>query len=404
MTHIADMPGSSSSLADIDWCPPAARGWLWLARLLVRLTLAVTLWVAFAGFAGSAAAQTGGSCSGLAETDLLATALDAGVPEPAEQYLTCFPDGEGILAVRAKLQALRLDSDCRRLSASGSPGEVRDFILNNSEAFCAADLLERLQEIRRTFVSYDLTQLVGTPMARGARPDAGACEQACQGRETCKGYTFDTRDSSCTLWSAVTGRQPWGSARSGSTEPIAVNRPQPARQPQTSPSTPSASSTVEFVYSRNSDMPGGDYQTLREMTLATCQSMCLRDTSCRGFTYNANAEVCFLKDSIRNERAFNGAISARKIGSNGGGSGDAGQRGSAFGELMPGVELANPTQRDSDFSIRQVTNVDQCRQSCLAVPQCRAFTYALAPRLCVMKSGVELQRARIGTYSAYRLD
>ncbi|WP_108658877.1 alpha-2-macroglobulin family protein [Acuticoccus kandeliae] len=58
------------------------------------------------------------------------------------------------------------------------------------------------------------------------------------------------------------------------------------------------------------DLPGGDYQTLREVELQDCQQACLADSQCGGFTYNERARWCFLKNQAGERVPYKGATSA----------------------------------------------------------------------------------------------
>lgn len=59
------------------------------------------------------------------------------------------------------------------------------------------------------------------------------------------------------------------------------------------------------------DYYGGDYETLKEVDLETCQRACLDDPGCQAFTFNSKAGWCFLKDSSADPRPFPDAVSGR---------------------------------------------------------------------------------------------
>ncbi|MCF3932772.1 alpha-2-macroglobulin family protein [Acuticoccus sp. M5D2P5] len=61
---------------------------------------------------------------------------------------------------------------------------------------------------------------------------------------------------------------------------------------------------------RDFDLPGGDYQTLREVELRDCQQACLADSQCGAFTYNERARWCFLKSGSDERVPYKGATSA----------------------------------------------------------------------------------------------
>ncbi|XWN30360.1 MAG: alpha-2-macroglobulin family protein [Devosia sp.] len=60
----------------------------------------------------------------------------------------------------------------------------------------------------------------------------------------------------------------------------------------------------------NTDIPGGDYRTLRSVPLSQCESACLGDNQCRAFTYNERARWCFLKNQVAEGSPYQGATSA----------------------------------------------------------------------------------------------
>ncbi|MEO1102360.1 MAG: PAN domain-containing protein, partial [Pseudomonadota bacterium] len=58
------------------------------------------------------------------------------------------------------------------------------------------------------------------------------------------------------------------------------------------------------------DLPGFDYQTLRNVPLSACERACLADNQCAAFTYNERANWCFLKSEVGERTPFQGATSA----------------------------------------------------------------------------------------------
>ncbi|MEJ2022100.1 MAG: PAN/Apple domain-containing protein [Maritimibacter sp.] len=64
-----------------------------------------------------------------------------------------------------------------------------------------------------------------------------------------------------------------------------------------------------IVY-RDADFPGGDVQSVRDISLNGCESACIGRADCRAFTYNSRAAACFLKDHVDSVEAYVGAFSA----------------------------------------------------------------------------------------------
>ena len=63
----------------------------------------------------------------------------------------------------------------------------------------------------------------------------------------------------------------------------------------------------------NSDIPGGDYSSLKDTSLPRCRYECMEDDRCKAYTFNHRAKVCFLKERISNRKKFNGATSGVKF-------------------------------------------------------------------------------------------
>ena len=57
------------------------------------------------------------------------------------------------------------------------------------------------------------------------------------------------------------------------------------------------------------DLPGFDYQTIKNSTAKGCETTCLDDNLCRAFTFNSKAKWCFLKGDIGTAAPFKGATS-----------------------------------------------------------------------------------------------
>ncbi|MEM8662855.1 MAG: alpha-2-macroglobulin family protein, partial [Pseudomonadota bacterium] len=73
----------------------------------------------------------------------------------------------------------------------------------------------------------------------------------------------------------------------------------------------SAPAAAERVLDRLSgvDLPGFDYNTLRNVPIAACERACLADRQCAAFTYNERANWCFLKSAVGERTPYSGATS-----------------------------------------------------------------------------------------------
>jgi peptidoglycan hydrolase-like protein with peptidoglycan-binding domain len=86
------------------------------------------------------------------------------------------------------------------------------------------------------------------------------------------------------------------------------------------PTTTAVSLPAAFDVHYDVDLPGNDFRSgmdesgLRDIDLNACMAACGADRSCNAFTYNARAEVCFLKTVGANATPFSGAISGSRAG------------------------------------------------------------------------------------------
>ncbi|MCB1518532.1 MAG: alpha-2-macroglobulin family protein [Hyphomicrobiaceae bacterium] len=58
-----------------------------------------------------------------------------------------------------------------------------------------------------------------------------------------------------------------------------------------------------------SDLPGFDYQILKDISLKQCQQACISDRACRAFTFNEKSDWCFLKGAAAEPISFPDATS-----------------------------------------------------------------------------------------------
>ncbi len=72
-----------------------------------------------------------------------------------------------------------------------------------------------------------------------------------------------------------------------------------------------ASQERRIVLSPDGDYFGFDLRTERDVTLDQCSAACVGDTQCRAFTYNTNAQWCFLKSDFSILNPFPGAVAGR---------------------------------------------------------------------------------------------
>jgi len=53
-----------------------------------------------------------------------------------------------------------------------------------------------------------------------------------------------------------------------------------------------------LITTPNSDYPGFDYRTVKDVSFEDCSAQCLADSSCQALTYNTKAKWCFLKNGV----------------------------------------------------------------------------------------------------------
>jgi len=77
---------------------------------------------------------------------------------------------------------------------------------------------------------------------------------------------------------------------------------------------PVQSQERRVIINQEADYFGGDYKTIKKVPLASCTKSCLGDENCKAFTYNVQAEWCFLKNTVGELQSFKGAIAGRVVG------------------------------------------------------------------------------------------
>ncbi|MGB3244948.1 MAG: alpha-2-macroglobulin family protein, partial [Sulfitobacter sp.] len=70
-----------------------------------------------------------------------------------------------------------------------------------------------------------------------------------------------------------------------------------------------------YLLFRNTDFFGADLTSLFDTTQAACARACSAQSACVAFTYNTRNNSCFPKSAITDSRAYEGAISSRKVAS-----------------------------------------------------------------------------------------
>lgn len=123
--------------------------------------------------------------------------------------------------------------------------------------------------------------------------DMEACERLCVGDARCAAYTYSFGNQVCIPKSAV------GPVRPSSVPALTgiVRRPAAAASRAGPPRPPAQAYAVRRL--PNLDAPGNDLGWQGNVgTVETCESLCLADPQCAGYTFNSTRSVCIRKSQI----------------------------------------------------------------------------------------------------------
>ncbi|MCO5734501.1 alpha-2-macroglobulin family protein [Rhizobium sp. SSA_523] len=79
------------------------------------------------------------------------------------------------------------------------------------------------------------------------------------------------------------------------------------------PPVPAQQTQRQIELSEGADYPGFDLRTEKNLSQAQCETACLKDGSCRAFTYNVKAKWCFLKSDYGQKNDFTGAVAGKVV-------------------------------------------------------------------------------------------
>ncbi len=129
------------------------------------------------------------------------------------------------------------------------------------------------------------------------------CMRACASDPNCKAFTYNTKAKWCWLKNGHGQSSKFNSAFSGIKQSL-------------SNSTKKSASNFQIL--ANTDIPGFDYRSPRNdpslLNTGTdgCMNACQLDSTCQAFTYNTEAQWCFLKSGYKKAKRFQIAISGIK--------------------------------------------------------------------------------------------
>jgi hypothetical protein len=350
-------------------------------------------------------ARAQASCGPESETVLREQVLGGRDIAQAQRYLSCFPYGDGAPSVRRHERELRFETECRTALGTDDPTAVRSFILKSPDNPCAREALDHLKRLEAlpTYKSYANSIFTGTQLARGRVADLRACAKSCGSRgEACAGYSFETGNAACTLWSAITGRLPRGQTESGAlADVLLATAPdtRPAPPPVATAPTPDYDSLFEI--GRGLDIPGGDIQMLPGIDFEACLMNCANLRACVGLTYSTEDSVCFIKNQILQTIRNPSAISAAKRNPAASAPPPA-VASSGLETILQNVDLANDTDRAADYRRLGQGNINLCRQACERDQGCRAYTYNIGRKMCILKRSFQSRREFSGAFSGIK--
>jgi hypothetical protein len=116
-----------------------------------------------------------------------------------------------------------------------------------------------------------------------------------------------------------------------------------------------AASTETNNFFVNHDLPGNDYETIRNASLEACREACNEDAKCKAFTFDINANWCFLKSAASSLVASPNAVSWLKIGSQREQASNVQQENP---EITSGIKSA-PTEQSDDQGCYRKVEIDK---------------------------------------------
>ena len=122
------------------------------------------------------------------------------------------------------------------------------------------------------------------------------------------------------------------------------------------------------------DVFGGDFQTVRKVSLNRCNSICSANQRCRAFTYNKKHRLCFLKETVGTLMPNYQALSA--------------VRESDLRRVRPSNIRVFDNKDVTASDYRKLSGIAflDCYKSCEADRRCRSFAHVKRSATCWLKS------------------
>jgi hypothetical protein len=164
-----------------------------------------------------------------------------------------------------------------------------------------------------------------------------------------------------------------GGERASDRNPGSNNSPAEAYRSAEESTQPQRARARYFHHYPNRDLSAPAAQQIDIKTQAQCETMCDKNLDCRAYTFDNWNRRCYLKFSV-GELLLNGRTASGVLSS-----------------VMQPRESSRPVYLEyfnkksfSDFGYEtsSAPNRDECGSSCLANPNCMAFTFVIADHFC----------------------
>jgi hypothetical protein len=206
------------------------------------------------------------------------------------------------------------------------------------------------------------------------------CEAICSNNYSCKGYTFVRAKRWCWPKSAFSAATRKGGVVSG----LKPGFPIPALEP-----SPSSMRQLHNV-----DLFGGDIDDRRPVSLAECETICVNDHNCRGYTFVRAKQWCWLKSEI--------GTAANKGGVTSGVKSDVPEPAIQTNANMERFENTDFQQGDIPGSDRKPVSLEECEALCQRDSSCRAYTWVRAKGWCWPKYELGTPMHKPGMVSGHK--
>ncbi|TPN15915.1 hypothetical protein FKO01_38835 [Mesorhizobium sp. B2-3-3] len=222
---------------------------------------------------------------------------------------------------------------------------------------------------------YPQTALIGTTSAEFKQPLDG-CRKLCQERSGCAGFDHSSATNICRLYAGFASAQTDMLSTAGTRSRIPGYR------------DPANAETWYFASYSGVDLWGGDLvaKGMTAQGAENCRAICDSQHACRAFTYNVEANRCFLKSGFEFVQSYALGTSGLYF--------KAGPA-AAPPSLTVGWELFTTSAFIGDSTLSYAATYQECMQQCDANGQCGGITWTnTRPNRCYLVYGSNLYPVR----------